>query len=89
MGKEIKISPFQKLPIDKLLKLCYNNYSKKKGNDTMKTLLIVCAMLLTGGAVTRFVASIDRKKPSLGLMFWSGLEIIALAILFNFFTIGA
>lgn len=55
----------------------------------MKTLLIVCAMLLTGGAVTRFVASIDMKKPSLGLMFWSALEIIALAVLFNFFTIGA
>ena len=55
----------------------------------MKTLLIVCAMLLTGGAVTRFIASIDRRKPSLGLMFWSGLEIIALAVLFNFFTIGA
>jgi hypothetical protein len=55
----------------------------------MKTLLIICAMLLTGGAVTRFVASIDRKEPCLGLMFWSGLEIISLAVLFNFFTIGA
>lgn len=55
----------------------------------MKTLLIVCAMLLTGGAVTRFVASIDTKKPSLGLMFWSALEIIALAILLDFFAIGA
>jgi hypothetical protein len=55
----------------------------------MKTLMVLCAMLLTGGAVTRFVASIDRKTPSLGLGIWSAMEIIALAIFFRFFTIGA
>lgn len=55
----------------------------------MKTLMVLCAMLLTGGAVTRFVASIDRKNPSLGLGIWSAMEIIALATFFRFFTIGA
>ena len=55
----------------------------------MKTLMVICAMILTGGAVTRFAASIDRKEPLLGLGIWSTIELLALATFFRFFTIGA
>lgn len=88
-GGSRKTSPIQKLPIDNLIKLWYNNYSKRKGNDTMRTVLVICAIIVSGGAVTRFVASIDRKKPLWGLMWWSFMEIVAIALLFDNFAIGA
>lgn len=55
----------------------------------MKILLIVCSMIVAGGAVTRFVASFDRKKPLWSIMFWSFAEICSIIILFNNFTIVA
>lgn len=55
----------------------------------MRTILVICAIIVSGGAVTRFVASLDRKKPLWGLMWWSFVEIIAIALLFDNFTIGA
>lgn len=55
----------------------------------MRTILVICAIIVSGGAVTRFVASIDRKEPLWGLMMWSFLEIVAIALLFDNFAIGA
>lgn len=51
----------------------------------MKTLFIICAMILTAGASFRFVSSFSGKTPNLWGAFWYGLEILSLAVIFRFF----
>lgn len=50
----------------------------------MKILLIICAMIVTGGASTRFVLSICSKRPLWTMAILSGLEIVALGFIFRF-----
>lgn len=54
----------------------------------MRTPLVICAIIVSVGSVSRFVTSFYRKKP-FSLMLWSLIELIAVAILFDHFAIGA
>lgn len=54
----------------------------------MKTLLIICAIILAGGASTRMAMSIsDRNKPLWIIFAMSAVEILALGTLFRFFVV--
>jgi hypothetical protein len=65
----------------------------RKGIDTMRTLLVISAIILASGNAVRFVTFLeavikDKKRRPWGWLIWSALEIIAMAELFNYFSIG-
>ena len=66
----------------------------RKGIDTMRTLLVISAIILASGNAVRFVTFLeavvkDKKRKPWGWLIWSTLEIIAMAELFNYFSLGA
>jgi hypothetical protein len=65
----------------------------RKGIDTMRTLLVISAIILASGNAVRFMTFLeavikDKKRKPWGWSVWSALETLAMAELFNYFSLG-
>ena len=65
----------------------------RKGIDTMRTLLVISAIILASGNAVRFMTFLeavikDKKRKPWGWLIWSALEILAMANLFDYFSLG-